>query len=103
MEVIKHAAILRTDSRIIFDRDHALCIKRSPLGTCKAGSIQGFLTNENRFVDRKEAAKIAMLAKQIDKWKEGQILISEELWCEKDNGKHFYDDKLGYVWRCRNL
>lgn len=39
---------------------------------------QGFLTNSNRFVDRKEAAIIAYNAKQIDK--EIKILYSEDLY-----------------------
>lgn len=34
---------------------------------CEVGEeIQGFLTNKNRFVDREEAAKIALAAQQID-------------------------------------
>src|SRR5579859_7742284 len=39
---------------------------------------QGFLTNANRFVDRKEAAKIAFAAGQIQK--EIQTLYSEDLY-----------------------
>lgn len=41
-------------------------------------SRQGFLTSRNRFVNRKEAAKIAFKAKQIQK--ETDILISEDLY-----------------------
>ena len=40
--------------------------------------IQGFLTNKNRFVDRKEAAIIAFDAGQIEKQK--QTLYSEDLY-----------------------
>lgn len=43
-------------------------------------SEQGFLTNKNRFVDRKEGAKIALAADQIDKLKYGTILYSEDLY-----------------------
>ena len=42
MERIAHAAVLRTDKVIIFDRDHARCILRSPKGGCKEGSVKGF-------------------------------------------------------------
>ena len=41
---------------------------------------QGFLTNLNRFVGRKEAAIIALQANQIDK--EYEALISEHLYSE---------------------
>jgi len=40
--------------------------------------IQGFLTNKNRFVDRKEGAQIAYRSGQIEELKE--TLFSEDLW-----------------------
>ena len=40
--------------------------------------VQGFLTNLNRFVDRKEGAEIAFYANQIPEQKE--TLFSEDLW-----------------------
>ena len=40
--------------------------------------VQGFLTNKNRFVDRKEAANIAFNSYQIDKDK--KELYSEDLY-----------------------
>ena len=49
----------------------------------------GFLTTENRFVDRSEAYKIALAANQIEYGKvatdrgEDSILISENLWISK--------------------
>lgn len=46
-------------------------------------STQGFLTNKNRFVDRKEALKIAIEADQVDKDKLGNPMIglfSEDLY-----------------------
>jgi len=43
-------------------------------------SVQGFLTNKNRFVDRKEAAKIAMEHGQITKLHYGNKLYSEDLY-----------------------
>lgn len=48
---------------------------------CEAGeSIQGFLTNKNRFVDRFEGAKIALESGQIEKLNYGKRLYSEDLW-----------------------
>ena len=44
----------------------------------KKDVIQGFLTNEDRFVDRIEGAKIAFECNQINK--ERKSLISEHLW-----------------------
>ena len=42
---------------------------------------QGFLTSENRFVDRKEALSIALLENQVlDKTKLGDMLHSEDLY-----------------------
>jgi hypothetical protein len=41
-------------------------------------TVQGFLTNKNRFVDRQEAGIIALKAKQIDT--ETQMLYSEDLY-----------------------
>lgn len=96
MELIAHAAVLRTDKCIVFDRDHARCILRSPYGTCKEGSMKGFLTNELRFVNRHEAAVIAFQAKQIDNWEPGQGLISEELWSPESRGKYLYCESTGY-------
>jgi hypothetical protein len=46
-------------------------------------NIQGFLTDDNRFVDRKEALKIALKANQVDSTKLGNSLIglfSEDLY-----------------------
>lgn len=99
MEFISHAAILRTDKCLIFDRDHARCILRSPFGTCKENSMKGFITNELRFVNRYEAAIIAFQAKQIDNWEPGQVLISEELWSLESGGKHLYCEASGYYLR----
>lgn len=43
--------------------------------------IQGFLTSENRFVDRKEGAKIALSCGQIDKLQySSESLYSEDLY-----------------------
>lgn len=50
MERIKFAAILRNDNCIVFGKEHAECIRKSPFGTCKGNrQNQGFLTNRFRF------------------------------------------------------
>ena len=57
---------------------HAHCLYQMVAMTgkrqCEVGEeVQGFLTDKNRFVDRKEAAKIALEAKQVEKldyWKD---------------------------------
>ena len=96
MERIIFAAIFRLDNCIVLGKDHAECIKKSPFGTCKTRR-QGFLTSKYRFVLRKEAAKIAFDAGQIDKYENDQIIFSEEFWCETDGGKYDYDEREGYV------
>jgi hypothetical protein len=40
--------------------------------------IQGFLTDENKFFDRKQAATYAYQCGQIDTWQD--TLLSEDLW-----------------------
>lgn len=97
MERIIHAAILRIDKCIVFDRDHARCILRSPKGTCKEYCVKGFLTSECRFVNRYAAARLAFIAGQIPKWEFGQGIVSEELWSPSGGGKHIYDETVGYV------
>ena len=42
--------------------------------------VQGFKTSEGRFVDRKEALHIAMIAGQIDKHYDNDVLYSEYLY-----------------------
>lgn len=103
MERIIHAAILRNNI-IVFDRDHARCFGRLALiFPPDHKSIQGFLTNQMRFVNREVAADIAFQAGQIPKWEPGQSILSEELWCPRSGGKHDYDEKEGYVLREKDL
>lgn len=92
-EKIKAAAIRRSDGIVSTGKHHAEIILASPSETCKKGSIQGFITNSNRFVNRQEAAKIAFKSKQIDEFEKGDILISEELWYW---GNYEYDINKGY-------
>lgn len=74
---IKCAAIIRSDGVVVEGKSHADCIMDSPLGTCKDRSIQGFITNEDKFVDRVRAGRIAFVAGQIPK--RVSVLFSEDL------------------------
>ena len=56
-------------------------VKLSPDGV--GDTIQGFLTNKNNFVDRKEAMEIALSANQVEEEKlynQKIGLFSEDLW-----------------------
>ena len=54
---------------------HGACLAKM-----KSGSQQGFITNHNRFVDRKEAFEIAIASGQtITKHNPKDILLSEDL------------------------
>ena len=89
-EYIKHAAIVRSDNKMITGKSHADCILRSPFGTCKKGSVQGFMTNIGKFVEREKAAKIAFEAGQIKNYEEGKELFSEEIWSDNN---YKYDEE----------
>jgi len=88
MLLIKAAALLLKDGSVISGKCHADCYK----GTIRElvlNCTQGFITSEDKFVDRTEAGVIAFAAKQIKKDLEGSILMSEEIWsdgnCEWDD------------------
>lgn len=93
--MIKYAAIKRSDGVIVTDKHHAECIKKSPFGTCKAGSLQGFLTSDGRFVERDEAGKIAWEAGQL-KSKPKKPFLSEHIWSD---GNCIYDPSEGYLFK----
>ena len=72
---------------VVCGRRHHNCfitvdaLNKSIINTCREinnKAIQGFLTNRDRFVDRKEAGQIAFKANQITK--ETDCLMSEELY-----------------------
>lgn len=95
-EKISHAAIVRSDGILEIAKSHPEIIKRCPYGTCKAGSKQGFVTSTGRYVDRFEAAQIAILARQItgdDLEGRKSGLISENIWADTN---HEYDPDRGY-------
>jgi hypothetical protein len=75
-------AAIRLDNGLIFTgNNHGYCILTSYRINHLEEKItqrkQGFVTDQFRFVDRAEAAKIAFAAGQIDK--EVAVLISEDL------------------------
>ncbi|MCF7796000.1 hypothetical protein K9M42_02805 [Patescibacteria group bacterium] len=82
-ERITHAAIKRNDGIISTGKSHFDIILKCPKDSCKGEKVkQGFLTNKNRFVGRKEAAQIAYNVKQIrNKKKE---LLSEHIWSDNN-------------------
>jgi len=65
------------------------------------GKMQGFLTNQKRYVDRYEAMKIGFASGQITEEKfRGDMAFSENFWCEEVwYGKHDYIPEIGYVLR----
>jgi hypothetical protein len=93
-EHIAHAAIKRSDGVLSLGKCHADIIRDSPKGTCKNGSIQGFVTNTGRLVKRYEAKKIAALAGQIERYVKNKKLLSEEIWSDND---YDYDKEKGYM------
>ena len=74
-EKIKAAAIKRSDGVISTHISHCAIISHSPEGTCKEGSSQGFITTTGRFVDRKEAAEIALSSGQISKSEDNFLML----------------------------
>lgn len=74
---IKSAAIQSKCGKLIFvGRSHAEIFEAQPKNSLKGGT-QGFITDDGNFVNRKEAAKIAYIAKQIPK--PVTVLFSEDL------------------------
>lgn len=73
-----------TSGFVICGRRHHNCfatvaaINNVPLSKDVYKSVQGFMTNTDRFVNREEAAKIAYNAKQISE--ERDMLFSEHLY-----------------------
>ena len=95
VEII-HAAIKTDGGNIVIGRDHPAILKKVPKDYFKKkGQTQGFLTSEQKFVNRLEAAKIAINAGQVSKEdvKDSCGLISENLWVD-NNFK--YDAVKGY-------
>ena len=93
---ITHAAIKTDGGNILIDKNHPAIFKKAPEGYFKKqGQTQGFLTSEHKFVDRDEAAKIAIKAGQVEEAliRGSTGLISENIW--SDSGFK-YDITKGY-------
>lgn len=101
IETIQFAAIkIMNYNLIIYGKSHEECYKKWMKLNVDKNAVKwenGFLTNNCRFVDRKEASSIAYLSGQIDNYKADQILLSEELWDRKSCGRFKYDETLGYI------
>lgn len=90
MEKIICSAILMPDGYIIRGHRHHNCIKTAQdiprykifpdRNEDKGRCIQGFITSENRFVDRKEAKKIATNAGQLIATTNSDLLFSEDIY-----------------------
>jgi len=105
MEQIKHAAIRTVDEYIITGKDHGRCIQKAvELGLATIGegrikqNMQGFVTDNYRFIGRKEALALGLKNGQIDKrMVSNDEAFSEMLWMEEIYyGKHHYDKRKGY-------
>lgn len=78
-ERIEKAAI-KYKSKIYIGFDHGECFKQLNNPEITMAEIkQGFITSSGKFVDRKQATKIAIEAGQIDEYTAKQCLISEDL------------------------
>lgn len=77
--MIVNSAVLHNGIIYTGKRHHNIFQSTYPLGCIKNG-IQGFVTDTGKFVDRIEAAKIAIECGQIEKTKWGNELYSEDLW-----------------------
>ena len=97
MEEIKHAAVKSKCGMILLGKSHACCFRQGSgigLKMSSRACDQGFVTSEGRFVERPEAADIALAAGQISK--PVKILFSEDFWAEQYAGKFKYDQIKGY-------
>lgn len=61
-------------------RHHNIIHALYKIGIKNDSREQGFLTSDGCFVGRKDAAKIAIKSRQIDKLKHPPNLFSEDLW-----------------------
>ena len=96
-EVITAAAIQRTTT----GRSHAECFHEAaklPLGV---NYVQGFVTSTGRFVDRKEALKIATESGQFKgpkRYRPFDMLMSEDLWDPQPEAQPAVEPKAGHAF-----
>lgn len=82
-ERIKESAILFPNMIVYTGKRHCDCFAaaRAAGETSPRNEVQGFVTEEGRFVDRREAARIALKAGQIEKLQYSSTnLFSEDLY-----------------------
>jgi hypothetical protein len=97
---VKAAAWIRNDGITTTGKSHAEILKKCPFGTCKAGSVSGFIDSNDQFISRERAYKIALEAGQLRLEKirkRGNYLLSEEIWSDAENGDWAYDENEGYI------
>jgi len=78
------SAAVRFDDQVFTGRDHAEAYAKAEKGWLGPGRavvpVMGFLTSDDRFVDRAEALEIAVRANQVpDPGPEDRILVSKML------------------------
>jgi len=91
------AAAIKYSDRIVFDRCHADILHKvfQEGFTEKAEQrMQGFITNDLRFVMRAEAYQIALKAGQTTEIPQGRIFLSEYIW--SDGAWDWDDEKKTY-------
>lgn len=80
-EKIVASAVKCNDGKLYLGKRHCDCFNSMIEEDAHINSIQGFITNRNRFVDRYEGLEIAMRAQQvITKHTPVDQLCSEDLW-----------------------
>ncbi len=102
-EKILHAAVLTVTGYIVIGKCHADCFwagKNMGLVMSSKSYDQGFITNKGRYVDRKEAARIAKRAGQLvddhnRKAKKVKYLLSEDIWYQRT--RYIYCSMRGYL------
>ena len=100
-ELIKHAAVKAENGMIFLGKCHADCFyqgKNVGFKMSDKAEDQGFFTNKRRYVNRKQAARIAKRAGQLDpkdKKRKVSHLLSEDIWYQTK--RYVYTPALGYV------
>lgn len=79
-EVLVISAIKCQNGKVYLGRRHNNCFSSMIEKNEHINSIQGFLTNKDRFVDRKEGEEIARESNQLEGKLIGSVLSSEDLW-----------------------
>ena len=79
-EIIKLACV-KYNNNLYTGFNHGECFKKLPQDANMRNTMQGFITNTGRFVDRRTAFEIAKQANQIECiTKDNNVLISEDLY-----------------------